>query len=85
MLKVEQNPRLLQAISSLKGNPDFEIFLSWVRESYDYLSKLVIKDGVTLDHTHRVNQGRAFSCLQIIEVVDNAEDKIRKIKEGGER
>jgi len=70
--------RLLKAISSIKGNPDFEIFRDWIRESYMQLVTALINDGVTPDHTHRVIQGRAMTCGQIMEIINTAEEKLRK-------
>ena len=61
--------KIKKAIYSLKGNPDFEVFREWIQASYEDLVTVLIKDGTTPDHTHRVNQGRALACRQIIEVI----------------
>jgi len=61
--------KIKKAIYSLKGNPDFEVFREWIQASYDDLVTVVIKDGATADHTHRVYQGMALTCRKIIEVI----------------
>ena len=74
--------RTLQAISSLQNNADFVVFMAWIEGSYKDLATVVIQDGVTPDHTHRVNQGRAMACGQIIEVIKTADDRLRAIASG---
>lgn len=74
--------RTLQAISALQNNADFSIFFSWVENSYKDLVEVVINDGITLDHTHRVNQGRAMACSQIIKVVKEVDERLKAIANG---
>lgn len=77
MLKPDTN--VLKAISALQNNSDFAIFFEWMQKSSMELDKIAICDAVTADHTHRVSQGRALACRQIINVIEEADKRLRAI------
>ena len=56
--------KVLSAIASLQGNPQFETFHDWLKESY---AELMIATTLTKDETlTRWNQGGSQSLAEIL-------------------
>ena len=56
--------KVLSAIASLQGNPQFETFHDWLKESY---SELMIATTLTKDETlTRWNQGGSQALAEIL-------------------
>ena len=80
-LKETESPKLNQAIVNLQGNPNFEIFYEWVKNSYIYLASLALSDISSSDTKHRIDQGRALNCYHIKNVIENAKQHLATAKE----
>jgi hypothetical protein len=74
--------RTLQAISSLQNNPDFVVFHAWIERSYVQFVDLTIRDAVSPDSKHRVIQGMAANCRDIIETIRTVDEKLKAIASG---
>lgn len=71
-------PEVAQALSNLRGNPDFQTVLKWVRESGSKeQEKCVDADGLVLYRA----QGSAKTLRDFSQAFDDAPDTLKKLKQ----
>lgn len=64
MMMTRADDRVLSAIASLQGNPQFETFHDWLKESH---AQLMIATTLTKDETlTRWNQGGSQALAEIL-------------------
>jgi hypothetical protein len=75
---VKATPEVAQALSNLRGNPDFQTVLKWVRDAESKeQEKCVDSDGLVLYRA----QGSAKTLRAFTETFDGAPDLLKKFKQ----
>jgi hypothetical protein len=77
-LIVRAERQVLQALSTLKGDADFEVFVKYLERS---LQDLLMNSRMTKDETYlRWQQGAAQAVSQLIETAYTARENLHKIR-----
>lgn len=68
--------KVLQALASLEGNPDFQTVLAWLQES----TETIARDGfyVKDEHQARWHQGAGQALTELLDKARNARETVRK-------
>lgn len=77
MLKSEA----LQALVNLQGNKDFEIFSTWLKETYSENAHRFIVNRTDSDSQHRISQGQVAILMLLVGMIENARKELQAIKE----
>jgi hypothetical protein len=83
-IQLRANEKVLRAIASLQGTDDFKVFSDWITEQFFSISISIATDLVLPDRAHEVAHGRSIALFELKEIIKNAREEIRRMKEAKE-
>lgn len=80
---IKPDERILKAINSLEGNPDWEIIRRWLRESLGqaFIDSATYRPDLSI---YPFNSGRIFELKELINTIDKSRDTLEAIRRGKE-
>lgn len=73
---IRPDRKILQAIASLEGNPDFETIRQWVVNSYMEQLKALPRVIANIE----IGQGRARELEELVEAMNDARSTLSRMK-----
>jgi len=80
---IKPDERILKAIRSLDGNPDWEIVRRWIRDSLGqaFIDSSTYRPDLSI---YPFNAGRAFELKELVNHIDKCKDTLEAFQRGRE-
>ena len=80
---IKPDERILKALNSLDGNPDWEILRRWFKDSLGqaFIDSATYRPDLSI---YPFNSGRAFELKDLVTYIDKSRDTLEAIRRGKE-
>ena len=80
---IKPDERILKAINSLEGNPDWETIRRWLKDSLGqaFIDSATYRPDLSI---YPFNSGRAFELKELATYIDKSRDTLDAIRRGKE-
>jgi len=80
---IKPDERILKAINSLEGNPDWETIRRWLKDSLGqaFIDSAMYRPDLSI---YPFNSGRAFELKELVNTIDKSREILEAIRRGKE-
>ncbi len=80
---IKPDERILKALNSLDGNPDWEILRRWLKDSLGqaFVDSASYRPDLSI---YPFNSGRAFELKELVTYIDKSRETLEAIRRGKE-